>query len=184
MPDFSVSVISTSPSVFLENLDNFRSGPIKRIHVDVMDGQFVPRLGMYPEFVAEIRNRTDLPIDIHLMTFKPEQFLTIFARAGATRIVPHFEATNHPHHLVAQIRELGMEAGIALNPHTRIESLEYLLPDIDAVTLMAINPGIIGHKIIGQTIKKLFETKSFLESRNFKGELEICLLYTSDAADE
>ena len=114
-----------------------------------------------------------MPIDVHLMTNNPDQFLNVFARVGVTRVIPHIEATGHPHRLIMQIMELGMEAGIAMNPATRIDSIEYLLPEIDVVTLMAINPGIIGHKFIPSMMDKISNMRTWLDSKKYEGQLEV-----------
>jgi ribulose-phosphate 3-epimerase len=138
-----------------------------------MDGHFVPRLGLYPEMVANIRKITEIPIDIHLMTSQPERFLEIFAVAGASRITPHFESTLHPHRIIQEIKSLSVEAGIALNPGTPISALEELIHEVQAVTLMAINPGIVGHKFIPTTIQKLERFQKFRDIHGFEGDLEI-----------
>ncbi len=169
----SASAISTSPINFFETLIDLVELGLDRIHVDVMDGNFVPRLGLYPELVANIRDMTSIPIDIHLMTNQPEQFLENFATAGATRITPHFESTPHPHRLIQSIKKLNLEVGIALNPGTAISVLEELIHEVQAVTLMAINPGIVGHKLIPSTFKKLDKFMQFRSAHGFEGSLEI-----------
>ena len=169
----SASVISTSPVKFFETLEDLVDLGLDRIHVDVMDGHFVPRFGLYPEMVANIRAITEIPIDIHLMTSEPEQFLEIFAKAGASRITPHIESTLHPHRLIQSIKSLNIEAGIALNPGTPISVLEELIHEVHAVTLMAINPGIVGHKFIPNTLEKVEKFLQFKNMHGFEGELEI-----------
>ena len=173
IPDFSVSVISTSTQRFFEDLPIINKSLIKRIHADVMDGQFVPRLGLYPEIVSEIRSKTNLAIDVHLMTQDPFQFIGEFAKAGASRVVPHFESTAHPHRLIQEIRSHGMEAGLALNPHTDFEALKYLLPELNVITLMAINPGIVGHKYIPLIDQKISALRKFADLHDFQGQIEI-----------
>lgn len=169
----SASVISTSPLKFFDTLEDLIGLGLDRIHVDVMDGHFVPRLGLYPEIVSNIRALTEIPIDIHLMTTEPEQFLEIFAKAGASRITPHIECTPHPHRLIQSIKSLNLEAGIALNPGTPISALEELIHLVDAVTLMAINPGIVGHKFIPSTLQKMEKFTEFKNRHGFEGGLEI-----------
>lgn len=169
----SASVISTSPVNFFDTLADLIDLGLDRIHVDVMDGQFVPRLGLYPELVANIREITNIPIDIHLMTNQPEQFIETFANAGATRITPHFESTTHPHRLIESIKKLNLEVGMALNPGTTIGVLEDLIHELQAVTLMAINPGIVGHKLIPFTLQKIEKFIQFRSAHGFEGSLEI-----------
>lgn len=171
--EFSASVISTSISTFFESLPRLEQHGINRIHVDVMDGVFVPRFGLYPELVREIRGLTDLPIDVHMMIQNPEDYVSDFVAAGASRITPHLEPVPHVHRLVQKIREAGAEAGLALNPHTDFASLRFLAPDLSVVTLMAINPGIVGHAAIASSVAKVEEVRAFLASRAFDGSLEV-----------
>jgi ribulose-phosphate 3-epimerase len=169
----SASVISTSPVNFFKTLEELIDLGLDRIHVDIMDGHFVPRLGLYPELVANIRDCTEIPIDIHLMVSEPERYLENFARVGASRITPHIESTLHPHHLIQSIKALDVEAGIALNPGTPISALEELIHEVQSVTLMAINPGIVGHKLIPTTLQKIDKFLDFKTVHGFKGQLEI-----------
>ena len=170
---FSVSAISTSPDIFFDSLPLFTDCPVSRVHVDAMDGQFVPRLGLSPEFVCGIRNLTDMPIDVHMMIREPIAFIKDFANAGATRIVPHFESSDHPHRLVHEIKSLGIEAGLALNPLTDFRMLKYIVQDLSVVTVMAINPGIIGHRFIPFISDKIIELRNFLNDCSFEGSIEI-----------
>jgi ribulose-phosphate 3-epimerase len=171
--DLSVSAISAAPGLFFEWLPRFRSLGISRIHIDVMDGDFVPRLGMYPEIVEEVRSLTDLPIDIHMMTNSPERLISVFAKAGANRIVPHVEPVHHLDRLVRETLESGVEAGLALNPHTDVSVIKHVVPELSSVTVMAINPGIIGHSFIKASLKKIEDTRDFLSKSNFAGQLEV-----------
>lgn len=171
--EYSVSAISTAPSDFLATLPELAGHGLNRIHIDVMDGSFVPRFGLYPEFVREVRGLTDLPIDIHMMIREPEEYVDVFVGAGASRIVAHVEPVHHLQRLVTKIRASGAEAGLALNPHTDFRFLRYLVPEIHALTLMAINPGIVGHQAIPSTFKKLSEAREFLDGLGFQGSLEV-----------
>lgn len=146
-----------------EELNELRLGDIDYIHFDVMDGIFVPRYGLLPEMLSEVRKNTNLPIDVHLMVANPEPYIQDFANAGATVIVVHYESTPHVHRLVKLIQKAGVKAGVALNPGTPINVLEYLLDDIDLVVVMAINPGIVGHKLIPQILPKIKELKKMLK---------------------
>ena len=170
---YSVSVISTTPTIFLDSVPLLESTGMDRIHVDVMDGDFVPRFGLYPEFVSEIRGRTRLPIDVHMMIRSPEKYVADFAAAGATRIVPHIEPVEHLSRLVSAILESGVEAGLALNPHTDFSSLKYVLGELNCVMLMAINPGIVGHKAIPATLAKVRDASEYLSAKGFEGNLEV-----------
>lgn len=170
---YSVSVISTGPTNFFDSLPLLVEGGVDRIHVDVMDGEFVPRFGLYPELVGDVRSRTELPIDVHMMVRNPEPYVDVFADAGATRLVPHVEPVEHLHRLVARIADKGLEVGLALNPHTTFAPLTYLVQNLSSVTLMGINPGIRGHKAIPNFAEKVVEFGALLDSCGYGGDLEI-----------
>ena len=170
---FSVSAISSLPRTFFDVLPELEQGGISRVHIDVMDGSFVPRFGLYPEFVEEVRSITKLPIDVHMMLENPEDYVHTFVRAGATRIVPHVEPVAHAHRLLMAILDSGAEAGVALNPLTSAEPLKYVIPELSAVTLMAINPGIVGHREIPFSTKRVGETRKLLDDSGFFGQLEV-----------
>jgi ribulose-phosphate 3-epimerase len=170
---YSVSAISTSPRNFFNCIENVVSNGVGRIHVDVMDGRFVPRFGLYPEFVAEIRQLTSAPIDVHMMIEDPENYIHDFVSAGASRIVPHVEPVSHLHRLVSKILDAGAEAGLAINPHSDARSLKYLLPEISVLTVMAINPGMVGHKSIPWTLEKVKDVKQLLREREVQCLLEV-----------
>lgn len=163
---YSVSAISARPRFFFEALPLLEEGRINRIHVDVMDGRFVPRFGLFPEFVSDLREMCALPIDIHMMVENPEDYVSVFASAGATRIVPHIEPVQHLHRLVSKIRDEGIEVGLALNPHSELTALRYVVAELSVVTVMAINPGIISHKAIPNIKAKVAEARSFVEQES------------------
>ena len=171
--ELSVSAISASPSSFFSTLESLPSESVSRIHVDVMDGVFVPRLGMYPEFVSDIRSVTSLPIDVHMMMVDPCPYFKVFTEAGASRLVPHLEPLHHARRTVDLICELNVEAGLALNPHTDFRSLRYIMTDLHAVTLMAINPGIVGHRFIPNSLEKLQELRAFLDEHDSEIAIEV-----------
>lgn len=166
-------MISASPKAFFDSLEALEQGGVERIHVDVMDGGFVPRFGLYPEFVGEIRSLSNLPIDVHMMISNPEPYVEDFVAAGASRIVPHIEPVHHAHRLVQKILECGVEAGVALNPHTSLAELKYILSSLSVVTIMAINPGIVGHKIIPSVYDKVADLRRLFDLGNFEGSLEV-----------
>lgn len=125
------------------------------IHVDIMDGVFVPNLSFGLPVCAAIGRHAHKPLDVHLMIVQPEKYLAEFHRAGASGLTVHYEACPHLHRTIGQIRELGCRAGVALNPHTPVQVLEDLLPDLDLVCLMSVNPGFGGQKFIAQTLEKV-----------------------------
>jgi ribulose-phosphate 3-epimerase len=125
------------------------------IHVDVMDGHFVPNITIGPMIVETVRNITDLPLDTHLMISNPDQYLEDFQSAGADILTVHPEATVHLHRTLNRIRELGMKSGAALNPATSLTSIERVLPDLDVVMLMTVNPGFGGQSFISSMLPKI-----------------------------
>ncbi|MHB8629318.1 MAG: ribulose-phosphate 3-epimerase [Aggregatilineales bacterium] len=130
-----------------------------QIHIDVMDGHFVPNLTMGPLIVEAVRRVTRLPLDVHLMIERPDDFLKDFAEAGATTIDVHVETCHHLHRTIQRIRELGMKPGVALNPHTPFELIREILPDVDRVLVMTVNPGFGGQTFIHNTLHKLIEIR-------------------------
>jgi ribulose-phosphate 3-epimerase len=132
------------------------------IHFDVMDNQFVPRFGLHPEMLQALKKITKIPVDVHLMVNDPDKAIEAFAKAGADIIVVHAEATPHLHRVIKLIKNLGVKAGVALNPATSLDALDYVLQDIDMVMLMAINPGIVGHKLIPEMLDKISALKKKL----------------------
>lgn len=143
-------------------------GKIDYIHFDVMDGVFVPRYGLFPEMITQLRTLSKVPIDLHLMVSKPEEFLSTFYKAELNQpddiIVVHIESTHHLDRVIRNIKKLGIKAGVALNPATPLSVLDYVLDDIDVVMLMAINPGIVGHKLIPSSLQKIADLKEKLSN--------------------
>lgn len=137
-------------------------GKIDRIHFDVMDGVFVPRYGLPPEVLKFIHTQTNIPITVHMMVQYPEPYIDIFKGSGADTIAFHIEPVKHIHRVIQKIKARGMKAGVALNMATPLNCLDYILPDLDLVMLMAINPGIVGHKLIPQAYEKISDLKEKL----------------------
>ncbi len=129
------------------------------IHYDVMDGVFVPRFGLLPELLNAVKTNTNLPVYVHMMTIEPEKYVPAFADAGADCIVIHPEACTHLHRTLKTIKDNEKKSGVALNIATPLSILDYILDDIDVITLMAINPGIVGHKIIPVIFDKIKDLK-------------------------
>jgi ribulose-phosphate 3-epimerase len=161
----SASMICADPLNLISDIKKLERGNIDYIHFDVMDGHFVPRLGLYPEVLKKIKSVTNIPVDVHLMVSNPEDFISDFVKARADIITVHAESTNHLHRVIHSIKQAGVRVGVALNPATTIDSIKYLINDLDLILIMAINPGIVGHKLIPSMINKIRETKDFVDNR-------------------
>ncbi|MEM7588671.1 MAG: ribulose-phosphate 3-epimerase [Myxococcota bacterium] len=136
------------------------------MHVDIMDGHFVPNLSMGPDIVKALKRCTDLPLDVHLMVCEPDRWIEPFHQAGAHRITLHMEATTYPQSILNRIRDLGCEAGIALNPATGIESLQYLLADVDSILVMTVNPGFGGQTFLPSQLNKMQCIRTLLDKNH------------------
>ncbi|OXM15857.1 ribulose-phosphate 3-epimerase [Paenibacillus herberti] len=139
------------------------------IHVDVMDGHFVPNLSFGPAVISSVRNATALAFDVHLMISQPERYIADYAAAGADRITVHLEACTHLHRTLHQIKDLGLPAGVAINPATPISLLEPVLEDVDLVLIMTVNPGFGGQSFIPYSLEKLRELRQRLTARGLSG---------------
>ena len=139
------------------------------IHIDIMDGQFVPNLTFGPPVVGAIRSYTSLPFDVHLMVNTPERLFEDLKKAGADRITVHAEACLHLHRTVHAIRELGLKAGVALNPHTPLSVLDHILEDIDLALIMTVNPGFGGQSFIPAMLPKIRDLRGRLDAKGLHG---------------
>lgn len=155
----AASIICGNPLNLEADLAALEKGGIDYIHFDVMDGVFVPRFGLFPEYLKAIRSKTNLPIEVHMMVQDPEPYIQDFVNAGATMLTPHIEPLLHAHRTIMKIKAAGAKAGLALNPGTPLSTLDYVLADLDLVMLMAINPGIVGHKLIPRTMEKIADLR-------------------------
>lgn len=143
------------------------------IHLDIMDGVFVPNISFGFPIINLLRKVTHKPLDAHLMIVQPEKFIDEIAAAGATYMNVHFEACPHLNRVVQQIREKGMKTGVTLNPHTPVALLEDILPELDMVLLMSVNPGFGGQKFIGNTLKKVSQLKNLILKQNASTLIEV-----------
>lgn len=143
------------------------------IHIDVMDGQFVPQVTIGAPVVAAIRSWTDLILDVHLMIEKPEQQIKQFVDAGADIITVHVEACSHIHRTVQTIREFGVKAGVSINPGTPLDSVSEILPELDLVLIMTVNPGFGGQTFIEGMLDKIARLRAELDKKGLAAELEV-----------
>jgi len=158
------SILSADGSRLGEEIAAVEAAGADWIHIDVMDGHFVPNLTIGPGLVASIRKTTKLPFDVHLMIENPERYIDAFAKAGADRITVHVEASVHLHRTVAMIRERGLKAGVSLNPATPLVQIEPILPDIDLLLVMTVNPGFGGQKFIGGSLPRIRQAKEAIRA--------------------
>lgn len=143
------------------------------VHIDVMDGHFVPNITIGPLIVKAVRKITDAPLDVHLMIENPDKYLDDFANAGADWITVHAETGHHLHRTIHRIKELGKKAGVVLNPATPLESIEWILEDIDLVMIMSVNPGFGGQSFIPSAITKIKQLKEQIDARGLKVGIEV-----------
>jgi ribulose-phosphate 3-epimerase len=159
------SILSADFAALAEDVARVEAGAPDQLHVDVMDGRFVPNLTIGPIVVEALRKRTRLPLDIHLMIVEPERYISDFVAAGADIVTVHAEASPHLQRALAQIREAGARAGVALNPSTPPDVLDYVLDDVDLILVMSVNPGFGGQKFIPSAYAKLRRIKEMLGTR-------------------
>jgi ribulose-phosphate 3-epimerase len=143
------------------------------VHVDVMDGHFVPNLTIGPMVLAAIRKATTLPLDVHLMIEKPGEYIEAYAKAGADLIGVHEEACVHLHRVIQQIRHAGKRASVTLNPHTPWEHIKYVLEDVNQVLIMSVNPGFGGQAFIPNVLPKIRELRAEIERRGLDVDIEV-----------
>ncbi|WP_207510249.1 ribulose-phosphate 3-epimerase [Longitalea luteola] len=143
------------------------------VHLDVMDGRFVPNITFGPMIIEFIRKATPKVCDVHLMIVEPEKYVEDFKKAGADHITVHLEACTHLHRNIEQIKSLGIQAGVALNPHTPVELLKDILHDLDLVLIMSVNPGFGGQKFIQQTLQKITTLRRMIDEKGLATKIEI-----------
>ncbi|CAH0120116.1 MULTISPECIES: ribulose-phosphate 3-epimerase [unclassified Paenibacillus] len=162
------SILSADFAKLAAEIQDVERGGADWIHVDVMDGQFVPNITIGPLIVEAIRPHTALPLDVHLMIEKPELYVPAFAKAGADWITVHAEACTHLHRVVHSVKELGVKAGVAINPATPLAAVEEILDDIDLILVMTVNPGFGGQKFISGTLSKIRRLRSLLNEKGLQ----------------
>ena len=143
------------------------------LHLDVMDGRFVPNISFGLPVISQVSKITNKPCDVHLMILEPERYVEAFKQAGADHISVHIEACPHLHRNIQQIKSLGIKAGVALNPHTPIDSLKDILADVDIVLLMSVNPGFGGQSFIPNTLNKIRELRKIIDDNKLDVKIEI-----------
>ena len=173
MKKIAPSILSADFSRLGEEIAAIEAGGADYVHVDVMDGHFVPNITIGPLIVQAVRRVTRLPLDVHLMIADPDRYIPDFAEAGADIIVVHAEATHHLHRTVQLIKSLGKRAGVSLNPATPLNVLDYVLEDLDLVLLMTVNPGFGGQSFIDACLPKIQALRGIMDRRGIEAELEV-----------
>lgn len=166
MAQVSPSILSADFGRLKEEILKLEKGGADYIHLDVMDGIYVPNITFGPPVIKNLRGITDIPFDVHLMIDKPERYIKDFADAGADIITVHQEATIHLHRTIEEIKSFGLKAGVALNPATSLDSIEYVLDYIDMVLIMTVNPGFGGQKFIGSMERKIKKMRDIIDNRS------------------
>lgn len=167
------SILSADFARLAEQVAEATSAGADYIHIDVMDGHFVPNISIGIPIVASLRPRTNLPLDVHLMIQHPEQYISQFADSGADIITVHVEACSSLHRLIHSIKELNVKAGIALNPATTLTSIEEILPYLDLVLIMSVEPGYGGQSFIQSSLDKISRLRKILDNKKLNAELEV-----------
>ena len=176
------SILSADFARLGEQIDEVARAGADYIHVDVMDGHFVPNISIGAPVVASIRPLTSLPLDVHLMIEHPERYISEFAKAGADIITVHVEACPHLHGTIKSIKELGVKAGVSLNPATPLSAIEEIIPHVDLILIMSVNPGFGGQSFIPATLPKITNLRKILDDRKISAELEVDGGVTADNA--
>jgi ribulose-phosphate 3-epimerase len=167
------SILSADFSVLAEEIHKVEAAGADLLHIDIMDGHFVPNITFGSPVIAALRKLTKLPFDVHLMITNPQDFIDSFAAAGADIITVHVETAPHLHRVVQKIKEHGIKAGVVLNPATSLSAIEEILPEIDMVLLMSVNPGFGGQKFISSTIDKITRLRRRIIDKNLSVDIEV-----------
>ena len=169
----SPSILNADFGRLAEQVHEAEAAGADYLHIDVMDGQFVPNITLGPAIVAAIRRATSLPLDLHLMIEEPRRFLREFVEAGASIMTVHAEAVRHLHATIAAIQDAGVRAGVALNPATPLSAVEEIVDRLDVLLIMTVNPGFGGQALIPETLDKIARARALLDRRGAQAELEV-----------
>jgi len=167
------SLLSADFAHLADAVATCEAGGADWLHIDVMDGRFVPNLTFGAKVIETVRRLTSLPLDVHLMVVEPEKYFDDFAAAGASGMTIHVEAAPHLHRQIARIHELGCTAGVALNPATSLETVREIIPDLDLLLVMTVNPGFGGQEFIPYSVEKVARARAMLDDSESRAALEV-----------
>lgn len=172
-PLIAPSVLAADFANLQRDVEMLNASEADWIHIDIMDGVFVPNISFGLPVTAAIKKHAQKPLDVHLMIVQPERYLAAFRDAGAEVLTVHYEACPHLHRTIQQIKDLGAKAGVALNPHTPVSVLEDVIADLDLVLIMSVNPGFGGQKFIERTYERVRQAAALIEKQGSKAIIEI-----------
>lgn len=167
------SILAADFAHLAEAIARVEAGGADLIHVDVMDGHFVPNLTIGPPVVASLKEVTPLPLDVHLMITDPDRYLDVFAKAGALMISVHAETTPHLHRTLTRIRALGAKAGVAINPSTPVGAVSEVIAELDYLVIMSVNPGFSGQSFIPHSLNKVTQARELLAQHHSQADIEV-----------
>ena len=173
MVKISPSILSADFSRLGEEIKKAEKAGADLIHVDIMDGHFVPNITIGPSVVKAIKKVTNLPLDVHLMIEDPDKYIEAFAKAGADIITVHAEASTHLHRSIQYIKDNKVKAGVSLNPATPLDVLDFILSEVDMALVMSVNPGFGGQEFIPQSLGKIKMIRDMIKKRKYKVEIEV-----------
>jgi len=173
MVKIAPSILAANFAKLGEEIKSVEDGGADYIHVDVMDGHFVPNITIGPLVVEAIRPVTKLPLDVHLMIDNPDEYIPQFARAGADYLSVHVEACKHLNRTVQLIKSFGVKAGVVVNPASPIETIKHIIDDVDLILFMTVNPGFGGQKFIYSVLEKIRETSKIIHEKGLNIEIEV-----------
>jgi len=173
MAKLAPSILSADFGNLLDDIQKVENGGADLLHIDVMDGHFVSNITIGPLILESIRNRTNIPFDVHLMIENPDLYIQDFVKSGASIITVHIEACNHIHRTIQNIKSYGVKAGVSLNPGTSLSTIEYILNEVDMVLIMSVNPGFGGQKFVSSALDKIGSLRKMINDRKLNVEIEV-----------